>query len=253
MTTLLESQYILRCQAALVNGAYSLASPRLSTSSSAMPFLTKSNILTISQKRSLATITKSLSSLHLKATSASDAELGFSRGEAIQVEVMRFGRLGASVEVIGKGHREEDIIDEDEEALASGLILQKEIHYFRQARGIDVVVGEILPAYVENVRSLPVMREGNPVPGEFRKSLDICLREVGGRAKAETLGKDIMERLSNSAEGTIGVGDKSSPEDINELFPGASKSAFKKAVAMLFRQGKVIPKPYEVSLSKNSS
>ena len=51
-----------------------------------------------------------------------DDDLGFNRGDPIQVEVMRFGRLGASVDVIGRGHNEEDIIADDEDALATNWL-----------------------------------------------------------------------------------------------------------------------------------
>jgi len=56
----------------------------------------------------------------------------FHRGDKIQVEVVQFGRLGASVEVIGhNSHLEKDLIPEGQEPLGYGLILQKEIKYFR--------------------------------------------------------------------------------------------------------------------------
>ena len=104
----------------------------------------------------------------------------FTPGDKIQVEVVSFGPLGASVEVIGKGHAQEDIIPPDEDPLATGLILQKEISYFRQARNnVDVVRGEILPAVVQNVRE-----DGK---------LDIGLRSFGGKAKAKEVGDLILK------------------------------------------------------------
>ena len=82
-----------------------------------------------------------------------DTPQRFRPGDAIQVQVMSFGPLGASVDVIGASHADEDLISEQAPPLAQGLILQKEISYFRQARNnVDVVRGEILPAYVERVR-----------------------------------------------------------------------------------------------------
>lgn len=181
----------------------------------------------------------------------SDDLLGFTRGDRIQVEVVRFGRLGASVDVIARSHNEEDLIGEDEPAIAEGLILQKEIHYFREKRdGLDVIVGEILPAFVENVRDVPVMRRGEEMSGEeLRTKLDISLRPPGGVAKAMGLAEEIMDKLQESSDGCITVGDKSSPDEINKMFPGASKGAFKKAVSLLFKQGKAIPSPDRVSLT----
>ena len=154
--------------------------------------------------------------------------LPFRKGNPILVEVVRFGPLGASVDVVAKSHNDDDIIPEDEEALGVGLIIQKEIGYFRASRGgLDVVVGEILPAYVDWVRD-----DGK---------INISLRKPGGRGKAEDLSKLLIEKLEGSSDGEIPVGDKSSPEEINKTFPGASKASFKRAVASLYKKGLVQP------------
>jgi len=66
----------------------------------------------------------------------------FERGDKIQVEVTYFGKLGASVDVIGSDHVASSIIGEDEPVLGEGLINQEEIHYFRQMQNnLDVVRG----------------------------------------------------------------------------------------------------------------
>ena len=159
----------------------------------------------------------------------------FRRYDKIQVEVVRFGKLGASVEVIGLGHKEEDCIGEEEPALGLGLILQREIQYFRSGRGgLDVIVGEVLPAYVERVRD-----DGR---------LDISLRDPGGKGKADTIGSAIMNKLRETEDGTLDVGDKSTPDEINAIFPGTSKGAFKKAVAALYKKGLVQPGKNTISL-----
>lgn len=132
----------------------------------------------------------------------------FKSGDAIQVEVRSFGPLGASVDIIGIGHSPDDVLDETAPALGRGLIYQKEIRYFRERRNnVDVVKGEVLPAFVEKIRD-----DGK---------VDISLRVVGGRAKAEELAEIIMERLQLGLGGTIPVGDKSPPEQIAQEFPGA--------------------------------
>lgn len=160
----------------------------------------------------------------------------FQPGDKIQIEVSDFGPLGASVDVIGIGHEQADLIPEDSPPLGSGLILQKEIHLFRQRRNnLDVVRGEVLAAYVEKVR-------------EETGRLVIGLRIYGGKAKAEELSQQILGALELERDGTLSVGDKSSPEAIGQVFPGASKGAFKKAVAKLYKQGKVQPGPYSISL-----
>eukprot|EP00558_Chaetoceros_sp_UNC1202_P011396 CAMPEP_0197236178 /NCGR_PEP_ID=MMETSP1429-20130617/3386_1 /TAXON_ID=49237 /ORGANISM="Chaetoceros sp., Strain UNC1202" /LENGTH=254 /DNA_ID=CAMNT_0042694927 /DNA_START=88 /DNA_END=852 /DNA_ORIENTATION=- len=159
----------------------------------------------------------------------------FRRGNLLQVEVSRFGPLGASVEVIGQSHDEDDLIPQDEPPLAYGLILQEEIGYFRAARGgVDVVVGEILPAYVSWVRD-----DGK---------VDVILRKPGGKGKADDVAKDVMEKLKASENGKVDVGDKSSPHEINAEFPGASEACFKRAVASLYKKGLVKPGKYSTSL-----
>ena len=156
-------------------------------------------------------------------------------GDKIQVEIVSFGPLGASADIIGLSHDEnEDLLPPDEEPYAQGLILQKEIAYFRSARdNVDVVRGEILPAFVQNVRE-----DGK---------VDVGLREFGGKAKAQGTGKLIMDMLEREG-GTLPIGDKSAPGDINQFFPGVSKTTFKKAVGALYKQGLINPGPNSISL-----
>lgn len=159
----------------------------------------------------------------------------FKSGDKIQVEVISFGPLGASVEVIGCGHGEEDLISEDQPALGQGLILQKEISFFRQGRqNVDVVRGEVLPAYVERVRE--------------NGRIDISLRAFGGKAKADEVSQQILNRLESASGGILEVGDKSPPEVVAREFPGVSKSSFKRAVANLYKAGKVKPGPDSITL-----
>eukprot|EP00525_Craspedostauros_australis_P007894 CAMPEP_0198113174 /NCGR_PEP_ID=MMETSP1442-20131203/4914_1 /TAXON_ID= /ORGANISM="Craspedostauros australis, Strain CCMP3328" /LENGTH=204 /DNA_ID=CAMNT_0043770199 /DNA_START=375 /DNA_END=989 /DNA_ORIENTATION=+ len=169
-----------------------------------------------------------------------DAEPTFTKGSKVQVEVVDFGPLGASVELIGIGHEQDNLLSVDDEPYGLGLILQDEISYFRQGRNnLDVVRGEILPAYVaDNSR-------------EDGKML-FSLRVYGGKGKADEVSTKIMEQLEASQDGTIAVGDKSSPQDINALFPGVSKGSFKKAVGALYRKGMVQPSPNSVALVDKS-
>ena len=62
----------------------------------------------------------------------------FTRGQEISAVVTQFGPLGASVTVNGGD--------------AYGLILQSEIHFYRDKYGVDVKIGDSLDAYVERVR-----------------------------------------------------------------------------------------------------
>lgn len=139
--------------------------------------------------------------------------------------------------VISLSHDPNDLIGVDDPPLARGLILQSEIKYFRQWRhNVDVVKGEVLPAYVERVREI-AEDGGTPL-------LDISLRTYGGKAKAKEIGELILERIERGER--IPVGDKSQPADINREFPGVSKGAFKKAVAALYKKQKVKPGPFSV-------
>lgn len=166
----------------------------------------------------------------------------FLPGTPIMVEILSFGPLGASVSVIGLSHDPDCIIPENEPPLATGLILQKEIHYFRQSRGyVDVILGEVLPAYVERVRD----NESAVL------KLDIALRVFGGRAKAEEASEQVLQRLKQV--GDINLGDKSPPQDVARAFPGMSKGAFKKAIAGLYKQKLISkPGPYSIQLLEQS-
>lgn len=170
----------------------------------------------------------------------------FEKGDKIQVEVISFGRLGASVDVIAhNSHDPKDCISADEPALGRGLIVQREIAYFREKRGgVDVVQYETLPGYVEKVREQE-FEEGKGI--EVR--LDVSLRPVGGKAKAMELSEEILHKLKEEG-GVLNIGDKSTPEDISSYFPGASKKAFKKAVSSLYKQGLVNPGTDSISLMK---
>ena len=145
--------------------------------------------------------------------------------------------MGSSVFVIGMGHNPDNLIPEEDPPLGQGLVLQREIQYFRQARdNVDVVVGEILPAYVEEIRD-----DGK---------LHISLRPAGGRAKSSDVGERILEKLERSKNGSLPIGDKSKPEEIALEFPGVSKLVFKKAVSALYKQGRVQPGAKSISLMK---
>eukprot|EP00559_Dactyliosolen_fragilissimus_P001411 CAMPEP_0184869372 /NCGR_PEP_ID=MMETSP0580-20130426/33828_1 /TAXON_ID=1118495 /ORGANISM="Dactyliosolen fragilissimus" /LENGTH=262 /DNA_ID=CAMNT_0027370821 /DNA_START=27 /DNA_END=815 /DNA_ORIENTATION=- len=190
-------------------------------------------------KRMLHLIRNNNTTRHLSSThnEINDNPEIFRRGDKIQVEVTRFGYLGASVDVIGhNSHDEKDLIPEDQPPLGRGLILQKEIKYFRDARdGLDVITGEILPAYVEGVR-------------EEDGKLNISLRIPGGKGKADELANHILDKLKQSENGIILVGDKSSPGEISRAFPGSSKASFKRAVAALYKKGLVKPGPDSICL-----
>jgi len=162
----------------------------------------------------------------------------FKIGDKVLAEVIFFGPLGASVDIVAHGsHSLDECIPQDEPALGRGIVYQKEINYFRRSRGmVDVVRDEILPGYVEKIRHGDFEHNG-----EYETRLDVSLRPIGGKAKALELGPLIVELLKDSPDGTLDIGDKSKPEEIDALLPGTSKAAFKRAVSALFKQGVVKP------------
>jgi CvfB-like winged helix domain len=172
------------------------------------------------------------------------------------VEIISFGPMGASVNVIGIGHNvpDDQLVPVDEPPLAKGLILQREIHLFRLARNnVDVTRGEVLSAYVERIRETASATDaaGTGTGVSSIPKLDICLRAFGAIAKANEASALILQRLNDlSVDGVaeLPIGDRSPHEDIGRYFPGMSKTAFKRAVGNLFDQKKVWPSPHAIRL-----
>ena len=79
----------------------------------------------------------------------------FTRGQAIFVKIIKFGPLGASVSVTTPPSDNPSTPPSPPSELAEpayGLVLQREIALFRDKHGDDVIVGDIVPAFVERVR-----------------------------------------------------------------------------------------------------
>jgi hypothetical protein len=158
-----------------------------------------------------------------------EQQIEFRCGLPILVEVLSFGPLGASVAVIGKSHDANKPLADSSNPLAVGLIYQSDIRYFREGRGnVDVVLGEVLPAYVERVRD-----DGK---------IDVSLRVIGGRAKVDRWSDEVLNRLQELGE--LPLGNKSTPVEIARTFPGMSKSDFKKCIGALFVRKLVYPFPH---------
>lgn len=58
----------------------------------------------------------------------------------------------------------------------------------------------------------------------------------------------ILDAIQGSPTNAIPIGDKSSPRDIDAYFHGMSKSDFKNGVGKLYKEGLVVPGPYETIL-----
>ena len=133
--------------------------------------------------------------------------------------IQKFGPLGASVSV--------------DDGAAFGLVLQSEIALLREKRGSDVLLGEAIPAFVEKVRD--------------DNRLNIAFRPVGVPRMKDTA-QQLLEALEGSPSMSIPIGDKSPPEDISAYLYGVTKSDFKKAVGLLYKQGVVKPGPHSTEL-----
>ena len=142
-------------------------------------------------------------------------------GKAVNVTILQFGPLGASVSL--------------NDHSTTGLILQNELGRYRDKRdGDEVKVGEKLIGYVERVRE-----DGK---------VDISLRP-GVTARITEVKEIIMDALLGSPSGTILIGDKSSSEDIASYFHGISKTDFKNAIGALYREKLIVPGKLSTSLA----
>lgn len=153
------------------------------------------------------------------AAGAGAGAVSYKRGQSIAVRILQFGPLGASVSV--------------DDGKAFGLVLQREIALLRDKRGADVELGETIPAFVEKVRD--------------DSRLNVSLRPVDISRMKDTASQ-VLEALEGSPSLSIPVGDKSSPEDVAAYFYGVTKSDFKKAVGMLYKEGVVKPGPFTTEL-----
>lgn len=103
--------------------------------------------------------------------------------------------------------------------------------------------------YDEDVHSLP--RRGEVLTAYIRRiredgKLDLALRPVGyERTSGDTT---TLLRLLRSSGGTLPIGDKSSPEEIQRL-TGLSKKSFKMAVGTLYKQRRISLTPTSITLN----
>lgn len=85
------------------------------------------------------------------------------------------------------------------------------------------------------------LKRGQKIKGYIKKlrddeKIDLMLQKPG-YGKIETLAQKIMSALSQDG-GVINLGDKSSPDDIYNKFH-MSKKDFKKAIGLLYKEGKI--------------
>lgn len=100
--------------------------------------------------------------------------------------------------------------------LHTGMVYNSQLH------GKRLQIGQRLPLYIEKVRE--------------DDKIDLIPTPIG-HDKATALHEQILQQLHING-GSIALGDKSRPEDIELLFR-CSKKAFKMAIGGLYKQGKI--------------
>ena len=150
---------------------------------------------------------------------------GLVRGDSIMAKVLSYGPLGASIKVIKPSQA----------AMLTGLILRTEIAYWIELHGYEPALGEIIPAFVQNIRN--------------DQKVDVSLRPIGYDKVVESRDK-IMKSLEETGTGTLPLGDKSLPEDIWKTFPGMSKGQFKSGIGALLREGAITISTNEMTYVK---
>lgn len=128
-------------------------------------------------------------------------QLSVKEGEEADLLVLQKTDLGYTV-IINHQHK--------------GLIFDNEI--FREIR-----VGDILKGYVKKIR------EDNKI--------DLSLQAIGFKNFNDANSELIFKKLEENG-GFLSITDKSSPEEISEVF-GISKKAFKKSLGALYKERKI--------------
>lgn len=227
MLSLSTSLFLLnaRCLPSLLLSSPLLARPLFSR---AAPFLRTSTAL-------------SFSSSSLPPFPPSSPRPALAPGSPIPVEVYSFGPLGASVDVYSPSS--------PSTLIGRGLILQSEIKYHELSHP-PIVVGSRLSAFASYL---------HPSPHKSSPSLlkvDVSLRPVHLDENAvplDTVGRvafAVRQRLRDGGEGRLALGDGSTPFEIESVFPGVSKSRFRKALGKLYEEREIEkPGDHEIRLA----
>eukprot|EP00624_Nannochloropsis_granulata_P003636 evm.model.NODE_28328_length_7145_cov_11.967810.1 len=138
-------------------------------------------------------------------------------GQEMEAEVMSFSDLGITVRLDGKYR---------------GLIYEDELDYQTQRKGLRV--GDRCPVYVQKVR-----RDGK---------VDASFRKFGTFPKLQDGRQVVLDALLASRDGSLPLGDKSNSEEVVATL-GISKSQFKAAVGMLYKERQLAaPEGFRISL-----
>eukprot|EP01031_Cornospumella_fuschlensis_P029423 gene29423-35515_t len=110
----------------------------------------------------------------------------YERGQRVEIRVMRFGPLGATVGIDGTNDQ--------------GLVKQADIAEYRDIMGVrDVHLGDRLSGYIDRI-----LENGK---------LDIKLRPVGVD-QLKGVAQVILAALESAADHSIPIGDRSTAEEV---------------------------------------
>ena len=178
--------------------------------------------------------------------------------------LMPFSETIGSVEV-GKNYLVRVYVDKTDRLAASMMIRNSlkdnspykkddivigTIYSINREHGIFVAVDEKFDAMIPKEEIKGIFDLGETIEARVKNVNDdgklvLSLREKAYRQMNED--SEIILDILEDNGGMIGIGDKSSPEDIKEI-TGLTKSAFKRAVGKLYKEGDIVPGPYKTTL-----
>ncbi|TCS43919.1 CvfB family protein [Reinekea marinisedimentorum] len=114
--------------------------------------------------------------------------------------------------------------------------------------GYKAIVDDLYLGVIHNIDVLQPLRPGQKLAGYIKtvredKKIDISIQLQGQEAR-DDIGSRILARLEENG-GVLGLGDKSSPDEIYAAFQ-TSKGNFKKAVGGLLKQKKITLEPKRI-------
>lgn len=121
-----------------------------------------------------------------------------------------------------------------DDGAAHGLFTMTEIQMYQTVFGKDLRNGTVVSAYVG--RNLP-----NTSPIHVNMPCLTLLLRPAIKARIECTADVVMLALEASATGMLPIGDKSTSEEVAEVFAGVSRKDFKKALGQLLTRGTVFP------------
>ena len=141
--------------------------------------------------------------------------------------------------------------------------LGKQAVNFTEGQSVDLVIGEVTPlgykAIINNTHVgvlyknevFQILKQGQEVKGFVKKiredgKIDLSLQKSSAKA-ADALATKVLSALEKNG-GSLGVSDKSSPQEIYRLF-GVSKKKYKQVVGALYKKRLITVQGHGISLT----